>query len=354
MPTLLSPMAWHQITDHQLMTQMNPLQQYFQLSGPQIFDVSGDLSLWLTIIGTSSPQSVNHLIKLIDNKSPTEKYDLALHILKNGWDQVIGAEASLRLDEDHVIHIDDGHQIVSNQSDVVTTDDEVDRMSEQTIDSSDAKDIKSIDNQEEKQSHDLEEDQEMDSNESDSYVEASAKPLTPLSQDSYKSCYPSPQKTLTSLKDMNEVKQFAISLVSDVCQSMSVSTPTAVSKLTEERFRDPVLSLSPIASVYSQSRHISPTNSLNTSSISSHSSQSMLSSSKSPSKRSAIKTTEKIIEEYNSLIPYESYCSEEQFFDKSKQKIISDSLYEKISEENTKNLCLNTNDSERLRYSANR
>ena len=338
---------------------MSSLVDCLQSLGPQVFETSGDLSLWLAIIGTSDAESVNRLIKLIEDKTASQKHDLAKHILADGWQQVYRPlEDNNNDDNDAVdvgIDVDDSVS-VPEQAPMVTSDsNSLDMtcdqdLSEQKINTTQEEEpIEKGDEIEDAVEAEDVNNYEIDDS-SGSYSEVLANhlenPLTPMSQESYESCERhSPQITPKPVKDIYYANSLSMNMMSNVYQSKSFSTPNVVSKPNEERFNAPVLTLSPIASVFSQNKqNISPTISLNVSSTSSYSPKSSLSSNKSPSKRSSMKASEKTIEEYKSLIPYESYCSEQKFFGSpTNQSIISDILFDNITEENEKYLDSVTN-----------
>ena len=62
--------------------------EFIESFGPQLFELKGSLSLWLAIIQTSNPISVNRLLKMIEDMDSLQRYSLAKLILEVGFDCV--------------------------------------------------------------------------------------------------------------------------------------------------------------------------------------------------------------------------------------------------------------------------
>ena len=67
------------------MSSTDQLLQMMDLLGPQLFEIDGNLALWIQIIGTADPKTVNELLKIIKHMDALQKYLLAKQILVEGF-----------------------------------------------------------------------------------------------------------------------------------------------------------------------------------------------------------------------------------------------------------------------------
>jgi hypothetical protein len=301
--------------------------------GPQLFAIKGSISIWTSIIQSLNQKKINQLMQIIDNMSSTEKFNLAKRILSVGFDNVF-------------------IELNPNES-------EVNQLVEDIV--HDSEDEQSI-----------EYDVVMDS--SDNYVEASAlltdnELLSQTSNKSYKTAFTSSQTQSQEIRSnlnsnlteerlsvftrieshLNKTPQnIDLELSDNYSQSQRTQWSEESVEPSGSRLSGTRITFSPITPFCSQKTQTqSPTTSLTISSTIGLSPKSSSTSPRSQRKSPVVvKSPQKLIEEYKSLVPYDSYCSEKVYLNDSdcnsgqnnSNAILSENLLENIIEENIKDI----------------
>jgi hypothetical protein len=320
----------------------NKMIETMESFGPQLFAIKGSISIWTSIIQSVNHKKINQLMQITDNMSSIEKFNLAKRILSVGFDNVF-----IELNPNH------RNSDNSNQS-------EVNQLAEDIVHDS-----------EEEQS--VEYDVVMDS--SDNYVEASAlltdnELLSQTSNKSYKTAFTSSQTQSQEMRSnlnsnlteerlsvftrfeshLNKRPQnIDLELSDNYSQSQRSQWSEESVEPSGSRLSGTRITFSPITPFCSQKTQTqSPTTSLTISSTIGLSPKSSSTSPRSQRKSSpvVVKSPQKLIEEYKSLVPYDSYCSEKVYFNDSdcnsgqnnSNAILSENLLENIIEENVKDI----------------
>jgi hypothetical protein len=324
----------------------NKMIEAIESFGPQLFAIKGSISIWTSIIQSVNQKKINQLIQITDNMNSTEKFNLAKRILSVGFDNVF-----IELNPNHR-NSDNSNELQINQLDEDIVHDSEDE-------------------------HSIEYDVVMDS--SDNYVEASAlltdnQLLSQTSNKSYKTAFTSSQTQSQEMRsnlnsNLTEERLSVFTRIeshlnktpqnmdlessdnysqSQRSQWSEESIEPSGSRLSGSRFSGTPITLSPITPFCSQKTQTqSPTTSLTISSTIGLSPKSSSTSPRSQRRSSpVVKSPQKLIEEYKSLIPYDSYCSEKVYFNDSdcnsgqnnSNAILSENLLENIIEENVKDI----------------